>query len=80
MRANSHVNINSGTNSTAISQILSGILTSVNTADTADTSYYESEFTFNVNDLLDAYTQLVRTQPSTSTPTPSSQNTNEDDS
>ena len=78
MRANEQVNINTSnvpSNSTLISQILSGILTSVNGAVNTETGYYESEFAFNVDDLLDAYTQLVGTQPST--PTLPSQNTNE---
>ena len=80
MRANAQVNINSGnvlSNSTAISQILSGILTGVNGAVNTETGYYESEFAFNVNDLLDVYTQLLGTQPSSSTP--SSQNANEEE-
>ena len=67
MRANAQVNINAGnvlSNSTAISQILSGILTGVNGAVNTETGYYESEFAFNVNDLLDVYTQLIGTQPS----------------
>lgn len=75
MRANAQININSGntlSNSTALSQILSGILTSVNGAVNTETGYYESEFAFNVNDLLDAYTQLVGSPPTNTTP--SSQN------
>lgn len=55
-------NINNALNSTAISQLISGILTSVNGAVNTENDY----------DLLDAYTQLVISQPS------NSQNTNED--
>ena len=71
MRANAQVNINAGnvlSTSSAISQILSGILTGVNGAVNTETGYYESEFAFNVNDLLDAYTELIGSQPSTTTP------------
>lgn len=51
----------------AINQLLSGILSTVNSAANTETGYYESEFAFNVDDLLGAYTQLlgVGTQPST---------------
>jgi len=52
--------------SRAINQILSGILTSVNGAVNTESGYYESEFAFNMNDLLDAYTQLVRPNASSS--------------
>jgi hypothetical protein len=82
MRANAQVNINTGnvlSNSTAISQILSGILTGVNGAANTETGYYESEFAFNVNDLLDAYTELIGTGSQTTTRTnPSSQTPTED--
>lgn len=52
--------------STAINQIISGILTSVNGAVNTESGYYESEFAFNVDDLLSAYTQLIGSQPSPS--------------
>jgi len=81
MRANAQVNINAGnvlSTSSAISQILSGILTGVNGAVNTETGYYESEFAFNVNDLLDAYTELIGTQSSARTNTPSTQPSEEE--
>ena len=47
--------------SDAISQLMSGIINSVSGAINADSGYHESSMSFNVSDLMDAYTQLVRT-------------------
>ena len=57
--------------SNAINQIVSSILNGVNGAVNTDNGYYESEFSFNMDDLLSAYTQLVGSQP-----TPNRSNTN----
>jgi len=74
LHANARMNISQSTHSsgennttshesTAINQILAGILTSMNGAVNTDTGYYESEFSFNVDDMLNTYTQLVGSQP-----------------
>jgi len=60
--------------STAINQIISGILTSVNGAVNTESGYYESEFAFNADDLVSAYTQLIGSQlPVTRPNNPSNQ-------
>jgi hypothetical protein len=49
----------------SLNQLISGILSGVNTAATNENGYYESEFEINMEDLLRYYTQLV--QPSATT-------------
>lgn len=46
----------------AINNIISSILNSVNGAMHTETGYYESEFELSANDLLNAYTELLRTR------------------
>jgi len=64
LRPPSSEGVNSGDSSSTINQLISGILTGVNSAANTDTGYYESEIAFNVDDLLNAYTQLIGSQPS----------------
>jgi hypothetical protein len=65
---NTHPSGNTDVASTAINQIISGILTSVNGAVNTESGYYESEFAFNADDLLSAYTQLIGSQPPVNPP------------
>jgi len=63
LQANARLNMDTGSRSTnAISQIMTGILTGLNGAINTDSGHYESEFSFDVNDLLDSYTQLIQSQ------------------
>jgi hypothetical protein len=55
---------NAHDSSNTINQLISGILTGVNSAVNTENGYYESEFSFNMDDLLSAYTQLLGTQSS----------------
>jgi len=67
------------TSTNALSQLVSGILNGVNGASSADNGYYESEITFNVNDIMDLYSQLLGNQSAASRSSSSSHtNTNTD--
>lgn len=48
----------SGNSSSILTQIVSSLVSSLNGASIGTNQIYESEFEFNVNDLMDAYTQL----------------------
>ena len=67
IRGNVQINANIGnvsaSGSGAINHIISGILSTVNGAVNTETGYYESEFAFNVDDLLSVYSQLVSATP-----------------
>jgi len=50
-----HTDPSGNTNNNAVNNVLSTILSSVNNAINADNGYYESELTFNVDDLMSIY-------------------------
>ena len=49
---------NSSATSSIITQLVSSLVSGLNGASNSDSQIYESEFEFNVNDLMDAYSQL----------------------
>lgn len=54
-----HTDPSGNSNNNTVNQVLSTILSSVNNAINTDTGYYESELTFNVNDLMNIYNNLT---------------------
>lgn len=53
-----HTDPSGNTNNNAVNNVLSTILSSVNNAINTDNGYYESELTFNVDDLMSIYNNL----------------------
>ena len=63
LQGNARLNLDTGNiQANPIRQIMSGILTGLNGVINTDSGHYESEFTFDVNDLLNSYTQLIQSQ------------------
>ena len=63
LQTNTRLNLDTENSpSNPISQIMTGIISGLNGAINTDSGHYESEFTFDVNDLLNYYTQLVESQ------------------